>query len=104
MRGEKIKKIYFIPVQSIYLVLFILIFSITFIINFIDLEDKFSSSFIYDASEKIPADFFLNLMSKEISPLKSSVKEENLPSISRTIFLTATNTWPEDVRTFLGVL
>ncbi|WP_282155987.1 stage II sporulation protein P [Cytobacillus gottheilii] len=102
MRGEKIKKIYFIPVQSIYLVLFILIFSITFIINFIDLEDKFSSSFIYDASEKIPADFFLNLMSKEISPLKSSVKEENLPSISRTIFLTATNTWPEDVRTFLG--
>lgn len=94
--------IVFMRIHSIYLALFFLIFSITFFINYIDLKEKFTSSFINSTSEKVHANFFLSLMSTEIGMLKSSIKDEETPSISRAVFLTFTNIWPEDIRTFLG--
>ncbi|WP_394138723.1 stage II sporulation protein P [Cytobacillus oceanisediminis] len=102
MKERNYRVILFMRIQSIYLALFFLIFSIIFFVNFIDLKEKFTSSFIYDTSEKIHVNFFLSLMATEIGQLKSTVNEEEAPSISRSIFLTFTNIWPEDIRTFLG--
>lgn len=78
-----------------------MIFSITFFINFLDLKERLNSSIITATSEKVHTNFFLRLMSTEIGPLKSSIKEEE-PSISQVVFLTFTNIWLEDIRTFLG--
>lgn len=102
MREKNLKIIYFIRLKSIYLALFTLIFSIVFFMNFIDFKHKFSSSFIFESSEEIPVNFFLNLMSNEISQLKFTVDEEESIPMSGLIFQTITNIWPEDVRTFLG--
>ncbi|KON88522.1 stage II sporulation protein P [Sporosarcina globispora] len=93
---------FFIRVHWIYLALFLFIFNIIFFINFLDLKERLNSSVITATSENVGANFFLSLMSTEIGPLKSSVKEEETPSISRAAFLTFTNIWPEDIRTFLG--
>lgn len=94
--------IYFIKLQSIYFSIFVLIFSMVFIINFVDLKRNFTSSFVYNTSEKVPTSFFLNMISSEMGLLKSSIDEEKNPQISKPIFLTITNIWPKDVRTFLG--
>ncbi|MGG1814457.1 stage II sporulation protein P [Cytobacillus firmus] len=102
MKERKNTSILFIRVHWIYLSLFFLIFSITFFINFLDLKERLNSSIITATSEKVHTNFFLRLMSTEIGPLKSSITEEEEPSISQVVFLTFTNIWPEDIRTFLG--
>lgn len=99
--GLKTKNI--IQLQSIYLVFFILIFCFIFVINYLSLSHNFSSNLISKTSENVSSEFFLYLMASEISQLNISLEEElDTPSISRTLFLAATNIWPEDVRTFLG--
>ncbi|WP_256816376.1 stage II sporulation protein P [Cytobacillus sp. Bac17] len=102
MKEKKNTSILFIRVHWIYLSLFFLIFSISFFINFLDLKERLNSSIITATSEKVHTNFFLRLMSTEIGPLKSSIKEEEEPSISQVVFHTFTNIWPEDIRTFLG--
>jgi len=41
-------------------------------------------------------------MATEIGSLSSVINEQETPSISRAVFLSFTNIWPEDTRTFLG--
>lgn len=96
--------VFFVQMNVITLALFIIVFSITFTINFMDFKHKFNSSLIYNLSEKMPSSFFLYLMSSEIGQLRAVSEENDLPSISvsRILFSTATNIWPEDIRTFLG--
>ena len=94
--------IFLIGVHRIYIGLFFLLFGIIFFINFLDLKEKINSSIITAASEKVHSNIFLSLMSTEIGSLRSSINEEETPSITRAVFLTFTNIWPEDIRTFLG--
>ncbi|WP_350457417.1 stage II sporulation protein P [Cytobacillus firmus] len=102
MKERNHTSMFFIRVHWIYLAFFLFIFSTVFFINYLDLKERLNSSVITATSEKVHANFFLSLMSTEIGPLKSTIKEEETPSISRTAFLTFTNIWPEDIRTFLG--
>ncbi|MBT2640207.1 MULTISPECIES: stage II sporulation protein P [unclassified Bacillus (in: firmicutes)] len=94
--------IFILQVHRIYFSLFLLIFGIIFFINFLDLKEKLSSSIITATSEKVHTNILLSLMSTEIASLRPSIDEKETPSISRAVFLTITNIWPEDIRTFLG--
>jgi len=66
------------------------------------MKDQFSSSIFNKTSENISSDFFIYLMSSEIAQLKIVAEKEKKPSVSRILFTSGTNIWPEDVRTFLG--
>jgi stage II sporulation protein P len=94
--------IFLIRVHKIYFALFFLIISIIFFINFLDFKEKINSSFITATSEKVHTNILLSLMATEIGSLRSLISEQETSSISRVVFLTFTNIWPEDTRTFLG--
>lgn len=94
--------IFLIRVHKIYFALFFLIISIIFFINFLDFKEKINSSFITATSEKVHTNIILRLMATEIGSLRSLINEQETPSISRIVFLTFTNIWPEVTRTFLG--
>jgi stage II sporulation protein P len=102
MKEKDSKPIIFVCVYPIYMALFLMIFSIIFIINFIDMRDNFTSRLIQDNSELIPTSFFLKFISNEITPLKNVSKDESEPSFTAVLFSTMTDIWLEDHRTFIG--
>lgn len=83
-----------------------MIFCIVFILNFNDFKNKFSSDFISSTSNRLPAEFFLKLMSNEIALLDdetiSRSGQMNNQSIYKTISMSILNIWTGDIRTFLG--
>ncbi len=97
-------KMFTIHVQTIYISLFFMIFSIIFILNFVDFKNKFSSSFISSTSDSLPADFFLYLMSTEIAQLDETELSNDFekPSLSKMMLLSISDIRTKDIRTFLG--
>ncbi len=102
MREKNGKFIFFIRLNTINI--FILIFGIVFIVNFIDFKLQFSSRLFNKTSEKRSSNMFLYLISRETPQLRTVIDQENTTSIliPHVLFTSMTNVWPDDIRMYLG--
>lgn len=90
--------------QYYFMLIFFIMFSSIFIINYVDWKLKLSSDLVSHTTKDISADTFSFLVSSEMAQFRlSDINEEiKKPPLVKEIVLMTASIWPNDIRTFLG--